>query len=126
MKIGNLGGPTDGTDFSVGFYISADPIITISSDALLYGGRTFVVDPRSHVTKFLLNFIVASGGIANVVLTGASVLSSPICGAGYFGILVNEYNYINETTLSNNYASVPVTVNCAPTLPGNFFSGEFL
>ncbi len=92
--IANLG-DADAGSFFVGFYLSADPTIE-TSDTLLIGGRESFNG-------------LAAGNQANVP-TGMTIPSDAPTGPMYMGMLVDEFDDVEECTEDNNAASQPVTV----------------
>jgi len=84
--------------FSVGYYISADPVIT-TSDRLLIGGR-------EHVSGLL-------GGQQKVVTLfyGASVPTDAPTGDVFLGVIVDEFNLIAESDETDNARAWPITIS---------------
>ncbi len=93
---GNQGGE-DAGGFSVGLYISEDPVIT-TGDQLLIGGREFVGS-------------LGAGSVYDVPLySGMSVPWYMTPGSYYIGALLDEFDAVPESDETNNYDSLPFTI----------------
>ena len=96
LFVGNQGDANSG-DFSIGIYISEDPVITYS-DRLLIGGREHV-DP------------LAPGEVVDVWLLLAMAIPGDVVPGEYFiGPLLDETDQVEESDETNNYVSYPITI----------------
>ena len=103
--IGNLvslrirnNGPVDASiGFSVGFYISTDPVIT-TSDQLLIGGREFVA------------YLRAGQETPVPLYGGARVPTNSPIGNVFLGVIVDEFGAVVEGDETDNTAAMPIMI----------------
>lgn len=96
LFVGNQGDANSG-GFSVGIYISDDPVIA-TSDQLLIGGREHV-DP------------LAPGEVVDVWLLLAMAIPEDTEPGEYFiGPLLDETGQVEESDETNNYVSYPISI----------------
>lgn len=103
---GNIPVPA-GSDVSVGFYLSPDPIIT-PADRLLAGGRENLASRLSSPLAPGAEVIVPLNPMANVSTTFPD--ANPPLGAAWLGVVVDEADGLLELDEDNNTAMHPVQV----------------
>ena len=88
-------GTGNAENVSIGFYLSEDEVIS-TDDVLLIGGRE--------------NISVAGGDIFDVVFNGSLTIPDVPPGTYYLGILVDEFNGMEECDEDNNQAAVKIEI----------------
>ncbi len=103
LSVSNLGGLSVAQSFSVGLYFSEDSNIT-ADDTLLINGQEMLAG-------------LEVGGSTEVTVFGDAQMPGELsAGQGYLGVLVDDTAVIEEQQEGNNQASLPVTVEAAPSV----------